>query len=66
MLGVGFLVLARAGGYDGPTACAALDALPPLSEFYQKLRAGALNLTSGEGRWAFGLGLLKEAHALQR
>ena len=64
MLGVGFLSFARQGGYDGEPAPDTLEAVPPLGEFYQKLQSGAVNLNSGEGRWAFGLGLLKEAHAL--
>ena len=65
MLGVGFLAMARHGGHDG-VAPATLDAVPPLSEFYQKMQAGVLSVATGEGQWAFGLGLTKEAHALER
>lgn len=65
MLGVGFLSLAR-GGADGVPNPDSLDAVPPLAEFYQKLRTGAVSLDTNEGRWAFGLGLMKEAHALER
>jgi aminoglycoside phosphotransferase (APT) family kinase protein len=65
ILGVGFLALARQAGHDGAAAPATLDAMPPLGEFYSKLRAGALSLATGEGQWAFGLGLVKEAHALK-
>jgi hypothetical protein len=66
MLGVGFLSFARQSGHAGAAVPETLDAVPPLAEFYQKLRSGALSLATGEGRWAFGLGLLKEAHALAR
>jgi aminoglycoside phosphotransferase (APT) family kinase protein len=65
MLGVGFLSLARQGGHDG-TGPETLDAVPPLADFYQKLQTGALSLGTGDGRWAFGLGLMKEAFALER
>ena len=64
MLGTGFLSFARQAGHDGKPAPDTLEAVPPLAEFYQKLHSGAVNLGTGEGRWAFGLGLLKEAHAL--
>ncbi|MEO8479995.1 MAG: phosphotransferase [Gemmatimonadota bacterium] len=65
MLGVGFLALACEVGHDGTAEPATLEAVPPLGEFYSKLQAGVLSLATGEGRWAFGLGLLKEAHALK-
>jgi aminoglycoside phosphotransferase (APT) family kinase protein len=65
MLGVGFLSLARQSGHVG-TAPDAFDAAPPLADFYQKLRSGVLSLGTGEGRWAFGLGLMREAFALER
>lgn len=65
MLGVGFLSFARQAGHDG-TMPETLDAVPPLADFYLKLQTGALSLATGEGRWAFGLGLMKEAFALER
>ena len=65
MLGVGFLFLARRGGHVG-VAPETLDAAPPLADVHQRLQTGALSLDTGEGRWAFGLGLMREAHALER
>jgi len=65
MLGVGFLYLAHQGGHAGATVPETLAAAPPLEEFYRKMRSGTLSLSTPEGRWAFGLGLIKEAHALE-
>jgi aminoglycoside phosphotransferase (APT) family kinase protein len=65
VLGAGFLSMARQGGHDGE-APDTLDAAPPLVAFYRRLHTGALSLGTGEGRWAFGLGLMREAHALER
>ena len=65
-LGEAFLSMACQAGCDGAAGPATLDTVPPLGEFYAKMRAGALSVTTREGQWAFGLGLLKEAHALER
>jgi hypothetical protein len=66
MLGVGFLSFACQNGHAGSALPETLDAVPPLAEFHQKMLAGTVSLATSEGRWAFGLGLLKEAHALGR
>lgn len=52
-----FLKLARASGHLG-----AVDAEPPaLADIYQGLRSGALDLSAGNGQFAFGLALLGAA-----
>lgn len=54
-----FLRLARASGHLG-----AVDAEPPaLADIYQGLRSGALDLSAGNGQFAFGLALLAAASA---
>ena len=65
-LGAAFLAFGCQSGCDGTAGPVSLDGVPPLGEFYAKMRSGALSVTTGEGQWAFGLGLLKEAHALAR
>jgi aminoglycoside phosphotransferase (APT) family kinase protein len=54
MVGTFFLHLARNSGHAGDPAAAPVT----LSEFYQRLRAGTVNLGNADGRWAFGLALL--------
>jgi thiamine kinase-like enzyme len=66
MLGVGFLSFALKSGHAGSATPETLDAVPPLAEFHQKMLAGSVSLATAEGRWEFGLALLKEAHALER
>ena len=58
MCGAMFIHLARQGGHPG--AFGADEALS-LAGFYQRLRAGELNVASSDGQWAFGLALVKEA-----
>jgi aminoglycoside phosphotransferase (APT) family kinase protein len=60
--GVVFLHLARLAGHVGDGA-ATLDGALGLGDFYQRLRAGAVSVADGEGRWTFGLALLKESVA---
>jgi len=60
--GVVFLHLARLAGYEGGGS-ATLDGALGLGDFYQRLRAGAVSVADGEGRWAFGLALVKESFA---
>jgi aminoglycoside phosphotransferase (APT) family kinase protein len=54
-----FLRLAHAKGHPGASGGETLESTPTLGEVYQRLMAGAVNLTSAEGQWAFGLALLK-------
>lgn len=52
-----FLKLARASGHLG-----SVDAAPPsVADIYQSLRTGALDLSAGNGQFAFGLALLATA-----
>jgi len=55
--GTSFLWLARAA--PPPGAPQTVDATPALIEIYQQLRAGALDVASAAGQWAFGLALIK-------
>ena len=58
MCGAMFTGMARAGGHPGATS-ETLESTPSLVEFYQRLRTGALDLGNAEGRWWFGLALVK-------
>ncbi len=61
LVGTMFLHLARQGGHTGATGTETLESTEPLAAFYQRLRAGNVNIASSEGQWAFGLALAKEA-----
>jgi aminoglycoside phosphotransferase (APT) family kinase protein len=61
MCGSIFLHLAHVAGRSGPTDADTLEATSTLAELYPQMRAGALDLTSGDGRWRFGLALIKES-----
>lgn len=58
LCGVMFLGLARAAGHAGSTS-ETLDATPGLRELYARMRTGAVSLANADGRWAFGLALVK-------
>jgi aminoglycoside phosphotransferase (APT) family kinase protein len=59
--GTMFLYLARQLQHPGATGAETLASTLSLSEFYQQMQAGALNIASADGQWAFGLALLKES-----
>jgi len=64
LCGVGFLQFGFQSGYTvGADAAGGqtLESAPALGEFYQRMRAGTLSLATGEGRWAFGLALVRES-----
>jgi aminoglycoside phosphotransferase (APT) family kinase protein len=63
LCGSAFLHLARQSGHAGATG-ETLESTTPLAEFYQRLRAGAVNIGSGEGQWWFGLALVKASVTL--
>ncbi len=58
------LYLARQLKHAGATGAESLDSVLSLGEFYQQLGAGALQLGTADGQWAFGLALLKQGLAL--
>lgn len=62
LCGTLFLHLARRSGSGGGSE--PIEAVPALGEVYQRLRAGVLDLGSGEGRWQLGLALVKESVGL--
>ena len=64
LCGTAFLNVARGSGHTGATGQETLDATPSLSELYQRLRSGALNVMAADGRWWFGLALIKESFTL--
>ena len=64
LCGAMFLRLARQGGHAGATGEETLDTTLSLGDFYQRMRAGVLNIATAEGKWWFGLALMKESLAL--
>lgn len=64
LCGTNFLNIARQTGHTGASGTETLDSALSLGEFYQRMRAGALNIASSEGQWNFGLALVKESFAL--
>lgn len=56
-----FLNLAQQRGHAGAIGDETLESTPSLAEFYQRMRAGTLDIATAEGQWAFGLSLLKES-----
>jgi hypothetical protein len=64
LCGAMFLRLASESGHAGATGAETLESTPSLADFYQRMRAGALNVATSEGKWWFGLALMKESFAL--
>jgi len=62
MCGALFLRLAGDDVYAGP-GTESLDATPTLRELFQRMRTGAIDLAAADGRWTFGLALVKEGLA---
>jgi aminoglycoside phosphotransferase (APT) family kinase protein len=58
------LFLARQNGHPGAAGEETLASALSLGEFYQQMQAGALQIGTANGQWAFGLALLKESLAL--
>ena len=65
MCGVTGIRIARLAGHACATGADSLETTPGLGEFYQRLRAGEVNLATAEGKWSFGLALVKESVALR-
>lgn len=65
LCGAAFLHLARLAGHAGATQPETPDAAPSLGDFYQQLQSGALSLATGDGRWSFGLALVKTSFELR-
>ncbi len=61
LCGTLFLHLARLSGHAGATAGDTLDATPSLIDVYQRMQTGALSVALADGKWAFGLALIKDA-----
>jgi aminoglycoside phosphotransferase (APT) family kinase protein len=61
LCGATSLHLARQSGHPGATGEETLDSTLSLVDFYQNMRAGSLSLATAEGRWHFGLALVKES-----
>jgi aminoglycoside phosphotransferase (APT) family kinase protein len=58
-----FLRLARLAGHTGATGGETIASTPSLGDVYQRMRAGSLNLATGEGQWCFGLALIRDSVA---
>jgi len=59
--GTVFLHLAQKLGHPGATGAETPETTLSLGDLYAKLQAGALNIASADGQWAFGLALLKDS-----
>jgi len=64
LCGTAFLHLARLAGHGGATGQETLDATPALGEFYERMWSGELSISTAEGKWWFGLALIKESASL--
>lgn len=64
LCGVAFLHLACQSGHAGATGEETFGSTPSLGDFYQRMRAGSLNIATGEGQWWFGLALVRESFSL--
>jgi aminoglycoside phosphotransferase (APT) family kinase protein len=64
LCGAIFLRLAHRSRHAGDTKGETLDSTPSLAEFYQRMQSGSLSVATGEGRWWFGLALMRESVAL--
>ena len=64
LCGATFLNLARQSGHAGATGEETTDSTPSLADFYQRLRAGVLDVATSDGQWWFGLSLMQESFAL--
>jgi len=64
MCGTVFLHLARAAGHHRSPAHDTLESTPSLAEIYPKMSSGTLDLATADGRWQFGLALVKESTLL--
>lgn len=64
LCGAMFLQLARQAGHPGASGQELLATSPSLTEFYQRVRAGEWSIATPEGRWRFGLALLKDSFAM--
>jgi thiamine kinase-like enzyme len=58
--GAMFLHLARRDGYAGANAQATLDSTQSLGDCYQQMRSGVLSVATEEGKFTFGLALVRE------
>ncbi|MFT3775179.1 MAG: phosphotransferase [Minicystis sp.] len=61
LVGTMQLYLARQMKHAGATGAETLDNTMALGDFYQRLRAGELQMATAEGQWAFGLAMLKHS-----
>ena len=61
MVGTGFLSFARKAGHPGAAPDTPIDATLPLADVYQGMRTGTISIATPEGRFAFGLALVKES-----
>jgi hypothetical protein len=58
------LDFARAQGHAGATGQETADNTLSLVDVYQAMRAGSLDMANADGKWAFGLALIKASAAL--
>lgn len=63
MCGAMMLHIARQTGHAGSTDVT-LEATPTMQDFYGRMRTGGVDMSNADGRWQFGLTLLKAATTL--
>jgi len=59
LCGTILLYMARQSGFTGTTGDETLESTLGLADFYQRMRSGSVSLATGEGKWLFGLALVK-------
>lgn len=64
LCGTMFMQLARLGGHAGASGEETLASTASLADIHAAMRAGALSVATADGRWRFGLALLKESASL--
>jgi aminoglycoside phosphotransferase (APT) family kinase protein len=64
LVGVMFVHIARQSGHAGADGTERLESTPSLADFYQKMRTGAVSIGTPEGRWQYGMSMLKHSMSL--
>ena len=60
LFAVNCFAAARQGGHPGATGNETVETTLPLGDFYQRLRAGLVNIATTDGQWLFGMAMVRE------
>jgi aminoglycoside phosphotransferase (APT) family kinase protein len=55
--------LALASGYSGDSSVTSFEKATSLGDFYTAMRNGTTSLATGEGKWIFGMALMREGQS---